>query len=142
MININSTLIIQLVIFISLMLILNKMLFQPVVALLQARRNKIEGDQGEARALQTEAEEARDRFDEGLAGGRLLAAEEKDRVRDAGLEEAKRLMSQARHAVDEEVPKRKAEIERERRRVEAELRPMQGEIARQIAEKLLGRRLT
>ena len=141
MININSTLFIQVVIFISLMFILNKILFQPVLALLQARRNKIEGDQSKARELQTEAEEARIRFDEGLAGGRLRAAEEKERVRDAGLEEAKCLVSQAHHAADEELPRRKGEIEIERRRVEAELKRMQGEIARQIAEKLLGRRL-
>ena len=141
MININSSLIIQLVIFISLMLILNKMLFQPVLTLLQARRNKIEGDQGQARELQARAEDARTRFDEGLADGRLRAAEEKDRVRDAGLEEAKRLTAEARHEADEELPKRKAEIEVERRRVEAELKPMQGKIARQIAEKLLGRRV-
>ena len=141
MIDINTSLIIQAILDIGLMIILNKILFRPVLTFLDARRNKIETDEAEAKRLQEEAEQKRLQFDEGLNRGRSLAQEEKGRVRDTGTEEAKAMLAAIQKEIDQETPEIKAQIEGERQRVRAELHQRQGEIAKQIAEKLLGRNL-
>ena len=140
-IDINNSLIIQAILLITLMLLLNKILFQPVLRFLEERRAKIQGDEEEASRLHEEAERRRLHIEEGLDKGRLHALEEKGDIREAGVEEGKLMLDMVQRELDEEIPEIKAQIEVESKRVLAELKKRRGDMAKEIAEKILGRSL-
>jgi len=140
-ININNSLIIQAILFITLMLILNKTFFQPFLRFLEQRRTKIQADEEEANRLHEEAERRRLQFEDGLNKGRLQALEERGRIRDAGSQQGKLILERVQKEVEEEIAKVKAQIERDSRQVLAELERRRGDMAKEIAEKVLGRSL-
>ncbi|MCJ7547659.1 MAG: ATP synthase F0 subunit B [Deltaproteobacteria bacterium] len=141
MIDINSSLFIQVALFIFLMIVLNKIFFKPFLRFLEERQEKIQGDEREAARLQEEAERRRLQFEEGLNKGQLQALGEKGTIVDAGAREGKSFVDKAQQEVDEELPRIKAQIDQESRQVAADLERRQGQMAREIAEKLLGRGL-
>jgi F-type H+-transporting ATPase subunit b len=141
MIDINSSLFIQVGLFIFLMLVLNKIFFQPFLRFLDERHNKISGDEQEAARLQEEAERYRLQFEEGLHTGQLQALEEKGRIQEAGAQEGKQVVDTVQQEVAGEIPKIKAQIAQESQQVLADLQRQQGAMAEEIAEKILGRSL-
>jgi F-type H+-transporting ATPase subunit b len=142
MIDINGSLFIQVALFIFLMIVLNKIFFKPFLRFLAERQEKIQGDEREAARLQAEAERRRLQFEEGLNKGQLQAQGEKGRIQDAGAHEGKSFVDKAQKEVDAEVPKIKAQIAQESQRVSVDLERRQGQMAKEIAEKILGRSLT
>ncbi|OHB60582.1 MAG: hypothetical protein A2167_07915 [Planctomycetes bacterium RBG_13_46_10] len=141
MIELNYTLFIQAGLFIFLMLVLNKILFQPFLRFFDERHNKISGDEKEASRLQEEAERRRLQVDEGLNKGYLQAREEKGRIQDAGAHVGKQVVDTVRQQVDEEIAKTKDQIAHESQQALIELERGQGAMAKEIAEKILGRSL-
>jgi len=141
LIEINNSLIIQAALLIVLMLILNKMLFQPVLRFLEQRRVKVQGDEEEAKRFIDEADRMRNEFEGGLNKARLQAMEDKGRLRDLGAEEGKIIVDRVKKDAEEEMPKIKVQIEAESKLVLAELEKRRGTIAKEIAEKIMGRRL-
>jgi len=141
MIDINGSLFIQVGLFIFLMIVLNKIFFKPFLRFLEERQAKIEGDEKEAVRLQGEAERRRLQFEEGLNKGQLQALGEKGSIVDAGSREGKSFVDKAQQEVDQELPRIKAQIGQESRQVAADLERRQGAMAKEIAEKLLGRGL-
>jgi F-type H+-transporting ATPase subunit b len=141
MIDINSSLFIQVGLFIFLMLVLNKIFFQPFLRFLDERHNKINGDEKEAARLQEEAERYRLQCEEGLHTGQLQALEEKGRIQETGAQEGKLVVEKVQQEVAGEIPKIKAQIAQESQQVLADLERQQGAMAKEIAEKILGRSL-
>jgi len=141
MIDINSSLFVQVALFIFLMIVLNQIFFKPFLRFLEERQEKIEGDAREAARLQEEAERRRLQVEEGLNKGQLQALGEKGRIQDAGAQEGKVLVDTVQKEVDEELPTIKARIAQESRQVSVDLEPRQGAMAKEIAEKILGRSL-
>ena len=142
MIDINSSLLIQVCLFIFLMIVLNKIFFKPFLKFLDERHSKISGDEQEAARLQEEAERRRLQFEEGLHKGQNRALEEKGRIQDAGALEGKQLVDTVQHEVERELPQIKDQIAQEGKQVLADLERRQGALAKEIAEKILGRGLT
>jgi F-type H+-transporting ATPase subunit b len=142
MIDINSSLFIQTGLFIILMLVLNKIFFQPFLRFLEERREKIQGDEQEAVRLQEEAERRHLQFEEGMHKGQLEAQGEKGRIQEAGAQEGKQMIDTVQQEVAREIPRVKAQIAQESQQVLAELERKQGDMAKEIAEKILGRGLT
>ena len=141
MIDINSSLFIQVALFIFLMIVLNKIFFQPFLRFLDERQNKISGDEKEAVRLQEGAERRRLQFEEGLNKGQRQASEEKGRIQEAGAYEGKQLVDAVQQEVEGEIPQTKAQLAQEGRQVLADLERRQGALATEIVEKILGRGL-
>jgi F-type H+-transporting ATPase subunit b len=141
MINIDSSLLIQVCLFIFLMIVLNKIFFQPFLRFLDERHNKISGDTKEADRLKEEAERRRVQFEDGLSKGQLQALDEKGRIQEAGTQEGKRVVDTAQQEIAGELPKIKAQIAQESQQVMTELERQQGAMAKEIVEKILGRSL-
>lgn len=141
MIDINSSLLIQVCLFIFLMIVLNKIFFKPFLRFLDERQNKISGDEQEAARLQGEAERRRLRFEEGLNKGQLQALAEKGRIQETGAHEGKQLVDTVQKEVEGEIPVIKAQIAQEGRQAMTELERNKEAMAREIAEKILGRSL-
>ena len=141
MINIDSSLLIQVCLFIFLMLFLNKIFFKPFLRFLEERQEKIQGDERMAVKLQEEAEQYRLQFEEGLHKGQLQALDERGHIQEAGTQESKRVIDTAQQEVAGEMPKIKAQIAQESKQALAELERHQGAMAKEIVEKILGRSL-
>jgi len=138
-IDINSSLLIQVCLFIFLMIVLNKIFFKPFLKFLDERQNKISGDEQEAARLQGEAERRRLQFEEGVNKGQLQALAEKGRIQEAGAHEGKQLVETVHQEVERELPQKKAQIAEEGRQVLTELERNKEAMAREVAEKILGR---
>jgi F-type H+-transporting ATPase subunit b len=141
MIDINSSLLIQVGLFIFLMLVLNQIFFKPFLRFLEERQAKIQGDERKAIKLQEEAEQYRLRFEEGLHKGQIQALDEKGRIQEAGAQEGKRVINTVQQEVAGEIPKIKAQIAQESKQALSDLERQQGAMAKEIAEKILGRSL-
>jgi F-type H+-transporting ATPase subunit b len=141
MIDINSSLLIQVGLFIFLMLVLNQIFFKPFLRFLEERQEKIQGDERKAVKLQEEAEQYRLQFEEGMDKGQLQALDEKGRIQEAGAQESKRVIDTAQQEVAGEMPKIKAQIAQESKQALTELEGQQGVMAKEIVEKILGRSL-
>jgi F-type H+-transporting ATPase subunit b len=141
MIDINSSLLIQVGLFIFLMLVLNQIFFKPFLRFLEERQAKIQGDERKAIKLQEEAEQYRLRFEEGLHKGQIQALDEKGRIQEAGAQEGKRVINTVQQEVVGEIPKIKAQIAQESKQALSDLERQQGAMAKEIAEKILGRSL-
>jgi F-type H+-transporting ATPase subunit b len=141
MIDINSSLLMQVCLFIFLMLFLNKIFFKPFLRFLEERQEKIQGDERKASKLQEEAEQYRVQFEEGLHTGQVQALDEKGRIQEAGTQEGKLMVDTVQQEVAGEMPKIKAQIAQESQQALAELERQQGAMAQEIVEKILGRSL-
>jgi F-type H+-transporting ATPase subunit b len=139
MIELNFTLIIQLIIVLSLMGILTQILFKPFLRVLQERRNRIEEAEKKAKDLQQEAEELIERYREAIAAGQAQGAGIRDEIRKTSLAEETEILQKAMDQANRLIQEVKARIAEEARAARTELRLQAQNLSREIAEKILGR---
>ena len=139
MIELNFTLIIQLIIVLSLMGILTQILFKPFLSVLQERRNRIEGAEKKAKDLQQEAEELIERYREAIAAGQAQGAGIRDEIRKTSLAEETEILQKAMDQANRLIQEMKARIAEEARAARTDLRFQAQNLSREITEKILGR---
>jgi len=139
MIELNFTLIVQLIIVLSLMGILTQILFKPFLSVLQERRNRIEGAEKKAKDLQQEAEELIERYREAIAAGQAQGAGIRDEIRKTGLAEETEILQKAMDQANRLIQEMKARIAEEARAARTDLRFQAQNLSREITEKILGR---
>jgi F-type H+-transporting ATPase subunit b len=141
MIELNFTLIIQLVIVLTLMGILTPILFKPFLSVLQERRNRIEGAEKRAKDLQQQAEELIERYREAIAAGQAQGAGIRDEIRKTSLAEETEILQKAMEQANRLIQEVKAGIADEARAARTDLRLQAQGLSRAITEKILGRSL-
>ena len=139
MIELNFTLIIQLIIVLSLMGILTQILFKPFLSVLQERRNRIEGAEKRAKDLQQQAEELIERYREAIAAGQAQGAGIRDEIRKTSLAEETEILQKAMEQANRLIQEVKTRIAEEARAARTELRLQAQNLSREITEKILGR---
>ncbi len=139
LIDIDLTAVVQFVLFLLLMAICNKLLFQPYLALRERRKAGVEGARAEAERMTATADAKLADFEKQLAAARDRANEEGRKVRaEAGAAErdaTEKARTSAQVSIDEATTKMRSDTEAARK----ELLPQADMIARSIASKLLGR---
>jgi F-type H+-transporting ATPase subunit b len=139
MIELNFTLIIQLIIVLSLMGILTQILFKPFLRVLQERRNRIEEAEKKAKDLQQEAEELIERYREAIAAGQAQGAGIRDEIRKTSLAEETEILQKAMDQANQLIQEVKSRIAEEARAARTDLRFQAQNLSREITEKILGR---
>jgi len=138
-ININITVLIQIINFLALLLILNAILFKPVLAKIREREAQIKKDLDSALELEKKVEDEERHHQEELGKARQIAAEEKNVL----VAEAKKvesdLLDQARAKAAAIVDEMKASIQTEATTVRQTLKDEMTPLAQSISEKILGR---
>jgi F-type H+-transporting ATPase subunit b len=142
MIELNFTLIIQLVIVLTLMGILTQILFKPFLGVLQERRNRIEGAEKRAKDLQQQAEELIERYREAIAAGQAQGAGIRDEIRKTSLAAETEILQKAMDQANQLIQEVKSRIGEEARAARADLRLQAQDLSREITEKILGRSLS
>ena len=139
MIELNLTLIIQLVIVLSLMGILTQIVFKPFMNVLQERRNRIEGAEQKAKDLQQQADELIERYREAIAAAQAQGASIRDEIRKTSLAEETEILQKAMGEANRLIQEIKGRVAEEERAARTDLRLQAQNLSREITEKILGR---
>jgi len=138
-INVNFTLFIQLINFLILLLLLNSLLYKPVLAKIRERESKIKADRDKASQLDAEVLEQEKKHQEALIEARQVAGKEKAEL----LAEAKKseadILEKARIEAARIVDDMKSSIQAESEKARAALKGEMAPLAQSISEKILGR---
>jgi F-type H+-transporting ATPase subunit b len=141
LIELNRSLLIQVVNFLVLLVVLYRIAYRPLMGMLETRSNAIKRQLAEAQAAREAAQRQLAEFE-----ARLQAAQaEAEAVRQRALREAsetrERLTAEARQEAARLLESARAEIARDVRRAKDELRAQVGSLAVEIAERLIQKSL-
>ncbi|MBN2231485.1 MAG: ATP synthase F0 subunit B [Deltaproteobacteria bacterium] len=139
MIELNAFLLFQWIIFILLMIFLNQFLFKPVLRVVDARREKVEGTRESADQLNARAARNRDDYETRVAETRARLDRETVAVRDETAQAARQEMDRARGEAARLVEDVRGRIEHEYDRVRSQMKDDIKGFAGQISAKILGR---
>lgn len=139
MIDINSTLLIQLINFIVLVLALNFILFRPLRGIMREREQGISTAFGEAKAAQDGVQGLTERYNALLSESRQKATAEYNAIYQQGLDAQRDLIAAERAKGTELLDKARAEIAAASGSARADLKKEAERLAQDIAAKLLGR---
>ena len=135
-------LLVLLVGFLLLIPIVTRLIVRPVYAVIDERADRIAGARARAEALETNATEALGRYEAGLRAVR----EENDRHRSehvgAARAEQQEITASAREEADREIERSLSELTTSLESARTGLRATAEELAREAAERILGRPLT
>jgi F-type H+-transporting ATPase subunit b len=138
-VDLDGTVFVQAGMFFVAFFILHALVFKPMVTLLEAREHAIDGARDEAKRLEREVQEKQATFDAELRKVRGTSGEERDRLRAEGQELERNLLERVRLETLELTTAARTRFETEARIARGELNAQRGELAREIASRVLGR---
>lgn len=139
MINIDQSLIYQIINVLLLILILNALLYKPIRTILKQRAEKVAGLSSEAQKAQSDMIQKEHDYQNRLQQARKEGFEQKNLFKLEGQEEEKRLLQQANQKIEAELTQNRQKIAGQ---VEEARKKLSGEVAsfsQEIAQKILGR---
>lgn len=139
MIKLDWTLFLQFANFMILMVVLNALLFKPLRAALQARREAIESSKAKVHDIDEQVQAQIARYEAQLQEARLQGAQERATLRKAGQEEEARILGAANQTAAVKLQTIKEQIQEEAGTARQALRNETEALAREIAGKVLGR---
>ena len=141
MIELNWTFFVQIVNFLVLMFILNRLLYKPVLKVLDERDERIVGGQQKAKQLTEDRDALFQEYEQKLYAAKVDAITTKNIARNQAVEEANIIIDQAKKKADGLIHEMQLEMSREMERVKKELKPELGIMAATIAQQILGRKV-
>lgn len=141
LIDLDSTVFVQLALFLVTAFVLSRVLFRPYLAVRAAREQGIEGARDEARRMEEEARARMDQYEQSMAAARAKAADERNRLRAEAARREREIAEAARQKAAAALEEARRKIAVEEREARQELEPRAREIAASIARKILGREL-
>jgi F-type H+-transporting ATPase subunit b len=141
-INLNLTLVLQVVNFLILIVLLHRFLYKPLTQFLATRAEGIKRSLEEAKAAREAAAKAQQEYEARIAATRREAAAMREAAVREVEEERQRLLKASRDEATRLVSEAKTQIEQEVKRAKAELRKEVVGLSLGIAERLIARSLT
>ena len=139
MIHLDFSIVYQIILFLVLWVILNKLLFQPYLHLLNERERKTTGAQHDSTDLEHEGARLKAQYEEKFAQAQAAGYAAKDAIVQDGRQQREKILSQARDEAAGTLERVRNEVagalEQERRLAAAEV----GNVAGAMVAKLLGR---
>ena len=142
MVSLDYSLGIQIINFIVLIFILNRLLYKPLLGMLDKRKQQFAESEAEIKRLQETVEQKMAAYEEKLRQAKATAIEQKKEIIRQGAETAKEINDAARAEIPGLMEQFQSRMERE---IDAAKRTLAGQSQRlsvEIAEKVLGRRLS
>jgi F-type H+-transporting ATPase subunit b len=139
-INLNiGTVLIHLAIFLAMVVAMNKLLFGPLLRVIDARQEKVSGNQSAAVKATADLAAMKSNYLEKLEAARKLAGSEKDTLRKATEAEEEKIIRAARERAGEMVADLREKIAAEFEGARAEMVSQSQNMGRRIAARILGR---
>ncbi|MBW1785227.1 MAG: hypothetical protein JRK53_01205 [Deltaproteobacteria bacterium] len=139
MLEINSSVFIQIVNFLLLLLILNIILFRPIRRILKRRQEETQKLENGIGDYQDRAREAEKGVEVGRIDARKEGFAQKEALKDEGLEQEKGVLQEAAAAVETKLDAAKKEMDAKIADVRKTLDEQIGGFSGELAEKILGR---
>lgn len=141
MIKIDETLFIQVAIFVSFALAMDRILFRPFVAFLEERSRRIFGVKEEADRLKAEAQAMAEAYEKGVLKAKEEALREALALREEAKRERDAILGSKREEAQRYVLEAKKRLREEAERTMGELEVYVGRLAKSFSERVLGRPL-
>jgi F-type H+-transporting ATPase subunit b len=138
-IEVNWTLFLQFANFMILMVVLNALLFKPLRAALQARKETIEGSRAKVLDIDEQVQAQIARYEAQLQEARQQGGEERAALRKTAQEEEARILGEAKQTSAGKLQNIKEQIQKEAATARQALRDETDVLAKEIAGKVLGR---
>jgi F-type H+-transporting ATPase subunit b len=138
-IDLDSTVFVQLAIFIVTALALSKFLFKPYLAVRAQRGAGMEGARDEARRLDEEAAARLADYESALAAAKSRASAERGKLQSEAVARERAIADAARASTQEALGVARSKLAADAAAARAQLEPRAQEIARGIFHKILGR---
>ena len=141
MISLDWTLGLQFINFVILLIILNKLLYRPLLKIFAERREAIDGSHARAKSLEASIEEKMQRYQQQLNDAKTVANEERSQLKKAATAEESALLADAHGKASTQLQAIKAQVAGEAAAASKTLKNEAETLAGQIAAKILGREL-
>lgn len=141
MVNIDISVVIQIINFLVLIWVLNMVLYKPIRSILRQRREKILGLEQGISNLAGDAEEKDQAFSAGIRAARAKGLKEKEAILQEAAEEEKRIVGEIHRKAQEDLAEVKRQIASEADQVRQALLAQVDEYAATIGAKILGREM-
>ena len=141
MISLDLSILYQIILFVALWLILNKILFQPYLQLLEERERRTIGAEHDSADLEHEGARLRAQYEEKIAQAQTAAYAAKDAILQEARQQREKILGQARAEAASKLEQARREIalalEKEKALAAAET----ATVAREMVSKVLGRKV-
>lgn len=131
----------QIINFLLLILILNRLLYKPIMGVIDRRAKKLEDSEAEIRRLQETVDRKATAYEERLRLAKAAAVEHNNELIRQGAEDAKALITAARGEIPALMEQFQARLETEVGEAKRILTDRSRNLSVEIAEKVLGRSL-
>ncbi len=139
MVDINSSLLIQVVNFLVLLVALNFILFKPVLGIMRERQQNISGAFTDAKTAQEKVQSLLAQYNASLAGSKQKATAAYNALYQQGLDAQRDMISAERSKAAELLDRARKEIDSASLSARAEIRKEAEQLSKDISAKLLGR---
>jgi F-type H+-transporting ATPase subunit b len=140
-ISLDYTIFIQMANFLLLILILNILLYKPILGIVEQRKRRLEESAEEIKRLELTVQQKADEYEQSLRQAKLQALEEKNAITADGAEQAKNIIDSARAQIPQLLEEFNEKLAKEVGEARDILHGRSREISLEIAEKVLGRSL-
>ena len=138
-VDLDASTLIQIALFIVLFLVLKPVLFDPMLKLFEEREKRIDGAKLQARKMDEKSAGALTKYESEMAKARAAANKERDQLRADGVKTENEILDKVRKATAVTLEQGKRQAREEAARVRTELHTETGEMAKQLAARVLGR---
>ena len=137
MIELNMTLLIQLVNFLILLAVLNLILYRPIRGVIKRRSEKLASDMSEVEKFNERAGEKLGNYEQSLQEARKQAGDIRAQYRDEGSEQEKEITDQARREANEELESARQQLREQRESAQEQLLREVDQYAEKVAQKVM-----
>ena len=142
MIHLDISIVYQIILFLVLWVILNKVLFQPYLSLLAERERKTTGAQQDSGDLEQEAAHLKAEYEERIAQAQAAGYSAKDAIVQDGRQQREKILGQARGEAAGTLERVRNEVasalEQERRLAAAEVSNVAGAMVAKVLGRMVG----
>ncbi len=139
MLDINISLVVQIVNFLILIFVLNAILYRPIRNVLLQRKEKFEGLERDVENAVKEAKDKGESFSEGIKEARQRGVTQRDKLIEAGESQEKEIIKGINERAQADLREFKQQLADKREEVRAALLKEVDNISKDIGKKILGR---
>ena len=141
MVDINLTLFVQMANFLLLIVILNYLLYKPILAILDKRKKRLDESEGEIKRLNETVEQKAAEYEEKLRLAKQDALGKKNEILKEAADSAKAIIDERRSKIPAMLAEFQGKVGQEVDAARRILKDQSQKISAEIAEKVLGRSL-
>ncbi len=133
------TLVVQMVIFLATVVILNRLLYKPILSIIDRRKKQLEESENEIKLFNESVDKRAAEYEEKLKQAKLKASEQKKEIIQEGVNQAKSIVDAVRNEIPAIAREFQQKMDKEIEKAKGVLDGRYKDLSLEIARKILGR---